>query len=199
MGTLTASMPNRSRMMSASCGDTAMTRAAARHMRRSQSNMRSACILKYALRNRIGRLLDVAPPDHGLHVVLKQHHTTHIGKIGRGREEIADHAVELLGAEDLGDLVAHGRRAITAQRKRHRGSRDCPPVARANFERPPRWNIERHRIRMRAVFTGTLQALGLGGIVVGDVMDLVAGMQPLHDLQGPDLTSTGGRDGGSPT
>src|SRR5208337_1623412 len=42
--------PNSSRMTATSCGETAMTRPAERHMRRSQLNIRRACNPKYILR-----------------------------------------------------------------------------------------------------------------------------------------------------
>ena len=68
--------PNMSRIKAASCGETAITSAAARHMRRSQRNMRSACDFEIQLPQRIGRILGMTPPDHRLHVVLEEHALT---------------------------------------------------------------------------------------------------------------------------
>ena len=49
----------------------------------------------------------MAPPDHGFHIVLEQHHRTHIRKIRRWRQEIANHAIELR-RQDFRKLLSHG-------------------------------------------------------------------------------------------
>lgn len=67
-----------------------------------------------------------------------------------------------------------------------------PNILSHESHRPPWWNRQTNQIRIRAVLARSPQALGLRRIVVGDVMDFVAGVQPLHDLQCP-LACAGGR------
>src|SRR5271166_4788107 len=50
-------------------------------------------------------------------------------------------------------------------------------------------HLERQRIRLGAVFMRALQSFGLRGVLVGDIVYFVSGMQPLHHLQGADLAS----------
>ncbi len=82
--------------------------------------------------------------------------------------------------------------AIATQRKRHRRGE----VARElgdEFERPAWRNVEFYRVSMRAVFTRPLKAFGLRRIVIGNVVNFVAGVEPFHDLQRADLTSSRSR------
>jgi len=63
-------------------------------------------------------ILCVPLPDHGLNNVLEKHARAEILKIGCGREEIANHAIELLRPHQLSDQPPHFSRLIPAHRKR---------------------------------------------------------------------------------
>ena len=70
-----------------------MSRSNVEHPLRLQS--------KVGFPQRIGGVLRMALPDHGLHIVLEKYALTGIFKIGGRHEKIANDAIEALGPNQL--------------------------------------------------------------------------------------------------
>ena len=139
----------------------------------------------------VGRVLDVAAPDHGFDVVLEEDGVRQVGEVAGGREVIDDGAIEAFLADEIFEEGAHAGRIEALDG--NRGGRE---------EAADQFGIERgaglggnavgEGIGLVRVFVGARGALGLGGIFDGDVVDFMPAMQVAQHLQGADLSALGG-------
>src|SRR5205823_10965729 len=92
-----------------------------------------------------GSVLEVAAPDHRLHVVLEENRLRQPREVGGRREVIHYGAIESLATNQIFEEAPQGRRVESAYRQRHR-----PDQAHRQLrEKGDRWlpgDLERERI-----------------------------------------------------
>ena len=136
-------------------------------------------------------MLDAAAPDYGFDVVLEKDGMRQVREVTGGCEVIDDGALETFPADEIFEEGAHAGRmeALDGNRGGRKKAAEEFGIKRGAGLGG---NVEGEGVGLVGVLVSAGGALGLGGVLDGDVVDFMPAMEMAEHLQSADLTALGG-------